>query len=103
MHGLHAASSNLAVMPPAVLVTMDFDHTIVDVNSDTWIHRTLPHPHRLPDHIQGSYEEGHWTAFMNRVFEHLADQGVDEATMKEAMRQMPLSPGFQVGTASRSL
>ena len=37
---------------PPILLAFDFDHTIVDCNSDTWIYRALPPPHQLPPHIR---------------------------------------------------
>ena len=87
---------------PPILVAFDFDHTIMDCNSDTWIYRSLPHapedlpPSDLPPSVKARYVKGQWTAFMNIVFEHLCDEGVGPRDMEDTIRAMPLVPGMKV-------
>jgi phosphoserine phosphatase len=61
-----------------VLYVFDFDHTIVDQNSDIFIYRALPGG-ILPDHIKESYVTGKWTEYMQRVFEHMHMLKVSQA------------------------
>uniref|UniRef100_A0A8D0BX51 Kelch like family member 23 n=2 Tax=Salvator merianae TaxID=96440 RepID=A0A8D0BX51_SALMN len=64
---------NIEQYPPTMkyLLVFDFDHTIVDENSDTWIVRCAP-ASKLPDEIKNSYQKGLWTEYMGRVFRYLA-------------------------------
>lgn len=55
----------------------DFDYTIVDDNSDTWIHRCAPGG-QLPSAVRDSYVAPDWIGYMNRVLSHLA--GATERT-----------------------
>ncbi|KAG2447992.1 hypothetical protein HYH02_007020 [Chlamydomonas schloesseri] len=49
----------------------DFDYTIVDDNSDTYIHRCAPGG-QLPPAVRDSYVAPDWIGYMNRVLSHLA-------------------------------
>lgn len=44
---------------PSLLVAFDFDHTIVDGNTDTHVVKTSPSG-RLPEEVKGSYQPGRW-------------------------------------------
>ena len=59
----------------------DFDHTIVDQNSDTFIHRALPGG-ALADHLKQSYVTGRWTEYMQRVFHHMHELNVSQADVQ---------------------
>lgn len=76
-----------------ILVAFDFDNTIIDDNSDTWIVRCAPEK-KLPIELQDSYEKGFWTEFMGRVFQYLGDEGVREDEMKRTVTSMPFTPGM---------
>jgi hypothetical protein len=91
----HRRRSAAMAQPSKTLVAFDFDHTVVDANSDTWIYRTLESK-QLPSEIKAKYQHGQWTKFMNDVLEFLADQGVWEQQLKEALQGIPLTPGFKV-------
>uniref|UniRef100_A0A8C5S9X3 Phosphatase, orphan 2 n=1 Tax=Laticauda laticaudata TaxID=8630 RepID=A0A8C5S9X3_LATLA len=75
------------------LLVFDFDHTIVDENSDTWIVKCAPGS-KLPDEIKNSYQKGHWTEYMDRVFRYLGDNGVREEDMKRTMTTIPFTSGM---------
>ncbi|XP_044273548.1 pyridoxal phosphate phosphatase PHOSPHO2 [Varanus komodoensis] len=77
-----------------VLLVFDFDHTIVDENSDTWIVKCAPGS-MLPDEIKNSYQKGHWTEYMGRVFRYLGDNGIREEEMKKCMTTIPFTAGMK--------
>ncbi|XP_006268927.1 pyridoxal phosphate phosphatase PHOSPHO2 isoform X1 [Alligator mississippiensis] len=75
------------------LLAFDFDYTVIDENSDTWIVKCAPEE-RLPIGIKSSYKKGHWTEYMGRVFIYLGDNGVKEAEMKRTMTTIPFTTGM---------
>lgn len=76
------------------LLVFDFDHTIVDENSDTWIVNCAPAA-KLPDEIKKSYQKGRWTEYMGRVFRYLGDNGIREEDMKKTMTTIPFTAGMK--------
>ncbi|XP_003800905.1 pyridoxal phosphate phosphatase PHOSPHO2 [Otolemur garnettii] len=76
-----------------ILLVFDFDNTIIDDNSDTWIVQCAPGK-KLPIELQNSYQKGLWTEFMGRVFKYLGDKGVREDEMKRAVTSVPFTPGM---------
>ncbi|KAM8806534.1 PHOP2 phosphatase, partial [Eudromia elegans] len=75
------------------LLVFDFDHTIIDENSDTWIVKCAPEK-KLPSELRNSYCPGHWTDYMGRVFAYLGDSGVREDEMRRAMTAVPFTAGM---------
>ncbi|KAE8580976.1 hypothetical protein XENTR_v10024614 [Xenopus tropicalis] len=75
------------------LLVFDFDHTIINDNSDTWIVQCVPGK-KLPNGLQNSYEKGKWTEYMGRVFSYLGEQGIREEDMKRIMIAIPYTPGM---------
>ncbi|KAM4626705.1 pyridoxal phosphate phosphatase PHOSPHO2 isoform 1-T4 [Discoglossus pictus] len=75
------------------LLVFDFDHTIINDNSDTWIIQCAPEK-KLPNGLQNSYEKGKWTEYMGRVFTYLGEQGIKEDDMKRIMIAIPYTPGM---------
>jgi hypothetical protein len=57
------------------LWVFDFDWTVVDENSDTWIHRCAPGG-SLPPSVKNAYVAPDWVGYMNRVLGFLAQHGV---------------------------
>ncbi|XP_073503085.1 pyridoxal phosphate phosphatase PHOSPHO2 [Phyllobates terribilis] len=76
-----------------ILLVFDFDHTIVNDNSDTWIVQCAPDK-KLPHVLQNSYEKGKWTEYMGRIFTYLGEQGIREDDMKRIMIAIPYTPGM---------
>jgi hypothetical protein len=94
-----AASTAPQPAPPAApqgrprrLVAFDFDHTIADANSDTFILRALPGG--LPHEVKASLAPGQWTAYMQRVMDHMRGAGVGPDGLHAAMQELPLLPGM---------
>lgn len=75
------------------LMVFDFDHTVVDANSDTWVIRCLP-GQTLPDEVKNSYRKGHWTEFMGRVMNHIGDQEVSPDRVRSVMETIPFTDGM---------
>ncbi|XP_044053229.1 pyridoxal phosphate phosphatase PHOSPHO2 [Siniperca chuatsi] len=75
------------------LMVFDFDHTVVDDNSDTWVIRCLP-DQTLPDSVKNSYQKGHWTEFMGRVMNYIGDQEVSPDRVRSVMETIPFTAGM---------
>ncbi|XP_022065743.2 pyridoxal phosphate phosphatase PHOSPHO2 [Acanthochromis polyacanthus] len=76
-----------------ILMVFDFDHTVVDDNSDTWVIRCLP-SQTLPDSVKNSYRKGRWTEFMGRVMSYIGDQEVNPDRVRSVMETIPFTPGM---------
>ncbi|XP_061621337.1 pyridoxal phosphate phosphatase PHOSPHO2 [Phyllopteryx taeniolatus] len=75
------------------LMVFDFDHTVVDDNSDTWVIRCLP-GQTLPDTVKNLYRKGHWTEFMGRVMDYIGEQEVSVESVRAEMECIPLTAGM---------
>lgn len=77
-----------------VLVAFDFDHTIIDGNSDVHITHLCPSGN-VPDDIKVKFRETGWTHYMSAIFEHLHSHGVQEQDMKTSICELPLTDGME--------
>ncbi|XP_065840245.1 pyridoxal phosphate phosphatase PHOSPHO2-like [Oscarella lobularis] len=68
-----------------ILVVFDFDHTLIDVNSDTWILALKPDLKRLLQRRSGVC----WTDLMNDVFAGLFDEGVGPEAIRQCVEKVP--------------
>ncbi|XP_036427373.1 pyridoxal phosphate phosphatase PHOSPHO2 isoform X1 [Colossoma macropomum] len=75
------------------LVVFDFDHTLVDDNSDTWVVRCAPEQ-SLPAWLKASYEKGRWTEYMGRVLSYLRDQSIYPDTIRSVLETIPFTDGM---------
>ena len=78
------------------LVAFDFDHTVVEENSDVFIYNCLPNA-RLPLYVSQKYAKGRWLEFMNIVFDYLSEVEVTKEEIVTTMQQLELTPGMHVG------
>ncbi|KAK5935868.1 hypothetical protein CgunFtcFv8_021185 [Champsocephalus gunnari] len=76
------------------LMVFDFDHTVVDDNSDTWVIRSLP-SQTLPDSVKKSYRKGHWTEFMGKVMKYIGEQEVSPDSIRSVMETIPFTAGMK--------
>lgn len=76
------------------LVVFDFDHTVIDENSDTWVIRCLP-SRTLPDSVKNSYRKNHWTEFMGKVMKYIGEQGVTPERIRNVMETIPYTAGMK--------
>jgi 2,3-diketo-5-methylthio-1-phosphopentane phosphatase len=96
------------------LLLFDFDHTVCDGNTDTWILRALPplederdgdaatattttttspRARVLPPSLRNP-SPGGWTQFMQSVFDYSHGQGVNAVDFRRELQSLPLTPGF---------
>ncbi|KAM3624892.1 uncharacterized protein V6R79_003533 [Siganus canaliculatus] len=75
------------------LMVFDFDHTVVDDNSDTWVIKCLP-SQTIPDSLKSSYKKGHWTEFMGRLMNYIGDQEVSPDRVRSVMETIPFTDGM---------
>lgn len=69
------------------LFAFDFDHTIVEQNSDTWIlDGCSSSVKRAAQSERKNYP--HWTSFMNKVVEILHDNGFEESHFRNTINKM---------------
>uniref|UniRef100_A0A8C6S2Z2 Phosphatase, orphan 2 n=1 Tax=Neogobius melanostomus TaxID=47308 RepID=A0A8C6S2Z2_9GOBI len=76
------------------LIVFDFDHTLVDENSDMWVIRCLPHG-MLPDSVENSYRKGHWTEYMGTVMKYIGEQNVTPDQICSVMETIPFTDGMK--------
>ncbi|XP_028662163.1 pyridoxal phosphate phosphatase PHOSPHO2 [Erpetoichthys calabaricus] len=75
------------------LVVLDFDHTVIDDNSDTWVIKCTPEQ-ALPYGLQNTYEKGKWTEYMGRIFSYIGDLGIKEGAIRSVMETVPYTDGM---------
>lgn len=57
----------------AYLYAFDFDHTIVDQNSDSAVMEIIHDP--IPENLQRMYDGTNWTEYMEKIFRFVFDEG----------------------------
>lgn len=76
------------------LLAFDFDHTVIDGNSDIEL-QTL-HPGEFPDDIKKLYcDKDGWTDYMGAIFALLHSEGVQADAIKGKILQIPLVSGMK--------
>ncbi|KAJ6225233.1 hypothetical protein RDWZM_003778 [Blomia tropicalis] len=71
------------------LFVFDFDETIVNCNSDTYIDRLAPGG-VIPEQLWKSFKnDNDWTAYMQQVFAYLHSVGIREDAYKKCLATMP--------------
>ncbi|GFY98436.1 pyridoxal phosphate phosphatase-related protein [Actinidia rufa] len=75
-------------MAGTTVVVFDFDHTIIEDNSDTWIVEEMGLTH-LFDQLRRTLP---WTALMDRMMEELHSQEKTVDEIAECLRRVPVSP-----------
>lgn len=76
------------------LIALDFDHTVVDDNTDI-VARNLLRPEQIPESVQKLYIKGSdWIGYMQEIFHLLHDNGFSQENILDAIRGIPETPGF---------
>lgn len=76
-----------------ILVAFDFDHTVIDDNSDIYISKLCPNGN-IPQEIKDKYSDRGWTDYMGAIFEYLHINGITEADLKNNIEELPLTDGM---------
>lgn len=75
------------------LVVFDFDHTIIDENSDLYIRKLAPNG-ELPPEIKERYSPKGWTPFMRAVFHFLYDCQVQPDDILDCLLEINFVDGI---------
>ncbi|XP_052129118.1 pyridoxal phosphate phosphatase PHOSPHO2 [Frankliniella occidentalis] len=75
-------------MSKKLLVAFDFDHTIINGNSDTIVREML---HAKPPELKPSDS---WTEYMQTIFNLLHKQGIKESTYLDVITKIPATSGM---------
>ncbi|KAL3831736.1 hypothetical protein ACJMK2_023452 [Sinanodonta woodiana] len=80
-------------MSGPILVAFDFDHTIIDENSDLSVIKLAPDG-ELPEEIQAKYSDNGWTNYMGAIFEYLHKNGTTKDDFAKCINDIPFTSGF---------
>lgn len=76
------------------LFVFDFDETIIQNNSDTFIYKTLK-SQDIPKILKEKYRPGFWVDFMQEVFFYMNQNNISPEKMKSVLEKIPLTDGFE--------
>ncbi|XP_046568392.1 pyridoxal phosphate phosphatase PHOSPHO2-like [Haliotis rubra] len=82
------------MMGEKILLALDFDHTLIDENSDLFVIRLAPNG-ELPQEIKGFYSDNGWIEYMGEIFKFLHVHGVKPDNFKECLSSIPLTLGME--------
>lgn len=85
-------NSALRQMQKRILVALDFDHTIVDDNTDIVARELVPSA-KIPPDVNNLYKSDGWTSYMGKIFELLHENGVTREKIHSAICNIPVTPG----------
>ena len=75
------------------LFVFDFDETIIENNSDTYIFNALVNKD-IPQKLKETYRPGFWLDFMRNVFDFMKENNVSPNQMKSILEEIPITDGF---------
>jgi len=81
-------------MVKRVLIAFDFDHTLIDGNSDTYILRLLPGAGELPVCIKKLYTVHDWNDYQREVFRYLHLCHVTREQILSCVTEIPFIEGM---------
>lgn len=74
------------------LAVLDFDHTVVDGNTDTIVADLLTKSVR--DSVRYLYQKDGWTSYMQAIFQLLHTNKINEETITKTINNIPCVSGF---------
>ncbi|XP_050388763.2 pyridoxal phosphate phosphatase PHOSPHO2 [Patella vulgata] len=77
-----------------ILLAFDFDHTIIDDNSDIHVIKLAPNG-KLPQSIQDQYDDNGWTEYMGTIFKYLFENGINQEDIRTCMHEIRLTDGME--------
>lgn len=75
------------------LIALDFDHTVVDDNTDIVV-RNLLTIDQIPENVRSLYKSSDWIGYMQEIFNLLHKHGFGKESILSAIRGIPETPGF---------
>ncbi len=78
-----------------ILLAMDFDHTVVDGNTDVDV-QGMTTDGKIPDEIRALYSKKCWTDYMQKIFELLHTQGQLERHYRACICRIPFTRGMRL-------
>jgi len=75
----------------AYLYAFDFDHTIVNQNSDTAVMEVIHDP--IPQNLQRLFDGTNWEEYMENVFKFVADEGGTYDILAAKIRELQPTEG----------
>ncbi|XP_035213334.1 pyridoxal phosphate phosphatase PHOSPHO2-like isoform X2 [Stegodyphus dumicola] len=78
-----------------ILVCVDFDHTLVDCNTDLWM-KALANGEGIPEDIENlSKVPNGWTTYMRELFKYLHKKNVTKEDYINRLAQLPMVDGMK--------
>lgn len=75
------------------VIALDFDHTVVDDNTDI-VARNLLEPSQIPEHVRKLYKGTDWIGYMQEIFNLLHENQFTQDAILNSIRGIPETPGF---------
>jgi len=85
---------NVAKMQSKILLAFDFDHTVMEGNTDVIV-QELAGPDGIPEEIKSLYKTTGWTEYMGQIFAHLHSNGVQQPMIENCMNGIPFVEGMK--------
>ena len=76
------------------LLAFDFDHTLIDDNSDISITSLAPNK-KIPDHLKAMYRNDGWTQYMGEIFKFLHKEGIRRKDYFECLNNIKFTDGIK--------
>lgn len=83
----------LLQMKKSLLAVFDFDHTIVDDNTDLIVQKLVSRD-KITDDVKKLHRTDGWTAYMQEIFRLLHKSGVTHSEIHDAITHTPATPGM---------
>jgi pyridoxal phosphate phosphatase PHOSPHO2 len=80
-------------MKKPLLVAFDFDHTIVNDNTDLIVQKLISSD-KITDDVKRLHHEDGWTVYMQKIFCLLYKSGVTPLQIQDAIIHIPATPGM---------
>jgi len=81
-------------MKDKILLAFDFDHTIIEENSDVCVHDLFPNK-TVPEDLKSIPENSGWTAFMQALFTRLHENGVGRDKLLSCLSSVKFTPEME--------
>ncbi|XP_064647672.1 pyridoxal phosphate phosphatase PHOSPHO2-like [Lineus longissimus] len=76
-----------------ILMAFDFDHTIIDKNTDLHVVDLAPKG-KIPPEVKALYTKDNWTNYMGEIFKYLHKCGTTKDKILQYVGEMTFAPGM---------